>query len=102
MRWARVDVPAQPDANVFLLRIGAGRFLPAHTHLQQELTQVLWGSFHDGRARFGAGDFDVGDGSVHHQPVVDRDGECICLAALHGRLRFDGAIARLLGSLVGM
>jgi putative transcriptional regulator len=102
MRWSRVTLPHDPAANVFLLRIAAGRSLPAHTHSQTELTQILYGSFHDGRALFGPGDFDEADGSIHHQPVVEPGGECICLASVSGRVMFDGAIARMLGSLVGM
>jgi len=62
----------------------------------------LYGSFHDGRALFGPGDFDAADGSIHHQPVVQAGGECVCLASVTGKVMFDGAIARMLGSLVGM
>ncbi len=102
MRWSRVSVPEAPDANVFLLRIAAGKYLPQHTHQGLELTQVLHGRFHDGRALFGPGDFDAADGEIHHQPVVQDGSECICLASLDGRLRFESAIARVLGSLVGM
>lgn len=102
MRWSRLRLPQDPDANVFLLRIGAGKFLPPHTHSELELTQVLWGSFHDGRAMFGPGDFDAADGTIHHQPVVQPGSECICLAAVDGRVVFDGFLARTLGSLVGM
>lgn len=102
MRWSRVTVPGAPEANVFLLRIGAGKYLPQHTHRDTELTQVLYGRFHDGRALFGPGDFDLADDDVHHQPVVQDGSECICLAAVDGRLRFDGVIARWFGSLVGM
>lgn len=102
MRWSRVTVPFDRDANVFLLRIGAGKELPFHTHSQSELTQVLHGSFHDGRARFGPGDFDEADGDIHHQPKVLAGGECICLASVEGKVMFQGAIARLMGSLVGM
>ena len=102
MRWSRVSVPGEPEANVFLLRIGAGKYLPQHTHRGTELTQVLHGHFHDGRALFGPGDFDLADDDVHHQPVVQDGSECICLAAVEGHLRFDGVIARWFGSLVGM
>jgi putative transcriptional regulator len=102
MRWSRVSVPEAPDANVFLLRIAAGKYLPRHTHRGLELTQILHGRFHDGRALFGPGDFDAADADIHHQPVVQEGSECICLASLDGRLRFDGAIARLFGSLVGL
>ena len=102
MRWSRVTVPFDAAANVFLLRIGAGKELPFHTHSQSELTQVLHGAFHDGRALFGPGDFDEADGDIHHQPKVLAAGECICLASVEGRVLFQGALARMLGSLVGM
>lgn len=102
MRWSRVSVPEDTAANVFLLRIAAGKYLPQHTHRGVEFTQVLHGHFHDGRALFGPGDFDCADADIHHQPVVQDGSECICLATLDGRLRFDSAIARVFGSLVGM
>ncbi|MFX1681879.1 ChrR family anti-sigma-E factor [Mitsuaria sp. CC2] len=102
MRWSRVSVPDAPEANVFLLRIGAGKYLPQHTHRGTELTQILYGRFHDGRSLFGPGDFDLADDEVHHQPVVQDGSECICVAAVEGRLHFDGVIARWFGSLVGM
>lgn len=102
MRWSRVTLADDRAANVFLLRIAAGKCLPAHSHAGIELTQVLHGAFHDGRERFDAGDFDEADGSIHHQPVVEPGGECICLASVEGRVAFDGRIARVLGSLVGM
>jgi putative transcriptional regulator len=102
MRWSLVSVPEAPEANVFLLRIAAGKYLPVHTHTGQEATQILYGRFHDGRALFGPGDFDAADACIHHQPVVQDGSECICLASLSGRLRFDSPIARLFGSLVGM
>ena len=102
MRWSRVTLPHDPEANVFLLRIGAGKKLPQHTHSEVELTQVLYGSFDDGRSVFGAGDFDEADGSIHHQPVVHAQSECICLASVKGRVMFKGVVARTLGALVGM
>jgi putative transcriptional regulator len=102
MRFARVTSPRDPSAALFLLRIGAGRSLPRHTHGRLELTQVLCGAFDDGRATFAAGDFDSADEQVHHQPVV-RDGqECVCLAYVDGSLRFDGRIASVVGGWVGL
>ena len=102
MRWSRVTLPYDPAANVFLLRIGAGKKLPMHTHSQVELTQVLYGSFQDGRVLLGPGDFDETDGSILHRPVVLDDGECICLASVRGKVVFEGAIARWFGGLAGM
>ncbi|MDR6213199.1 ChrR family anti-sigma-E factor [Paracidovorax wautersii] len=102
MRWSRVTVPHDRSANVFLLRIGAGKRLPQHTHSDLELTQVLYGTFGDDRSRYGPGDFDGADGDVVHQPVVAAGEECICLTTVQGRVLFKGAIARTVGALVGM
>lgn len=102
MRFARVGVPPSTEGSVFLLRIGEGRSLPRHSHHGLELTQVLCGSFDDGRAVFGAGDFDAADGEVHHQPVVRPGAECICLAYVGAPLRFDGRLARWLGGRAGL
>lgn len=102
MYWSRATLPHDSAANVFLLRIGAGKCLPRHTHSEVELTQVLCGAFDDGRATFSQGDFDAADGTIRHQPVVHAGAECICLASVRGKVLFDGAIARLLGAMVGM
>ncbi len=102
MRFSRVTLPWDEKANVILLRIGAGKLLAQHSHSDCELTQVLHGSFHDGRALFSAGDFDATGGDVNHQPAVEPGGECVCLAAVDGRLLFESRIARAFGSLIGI
>jgi len=102
MRYARVGVPHEPAASVYLLRIGAGRSLPRHTHGGVELTQVLCGAFDDGRAVFGPGDFDAADETVHHQPVVQAGTTCVCLAYVGARMRFDGRMASMIGGWIGM
>jgi putative transcriptional regulator len=102
MRYARVTVPHDPAAALYLLRIGEGRSLARHTHGGIELTQVLCGSFDDGRAVFGPGDFDSADEEVHHQPVVQAGATCVCLAYVGARMRFDGRIASLIGGWIGM
>lgn len=102
MRWSRVTVPHDRAANVFLLRIGAGKNLPMHSHSDLELTQVLYGEFGDERAQYRPGDFDGADGEIHHQPVVRAGGECICLTSVEGRVLFKGVIARTVGALAGI
>lgn len=102
MRWSRIYVPRAPQANVFLLRMGAGKQLALHTHTGRELTQVLYGAFADGRSTWRAGDLDEADESILHRPVVAPDSECICLASVEGHLRFDGLLARALGRWMGI
>lgn len=102
MSFARVGVPSDPRASVYLLRIAPGRSLASHSHSGLELTQVLCGSFDDGRSVFAAGDFDATDAAVHHQPVVAPGDVCVCLAYVEGRLAFDGRIAGAIGRWIGM
>ncbi len=102
MRYARLTSPRDPDAKLYLLRIGGGRSLAQHSHRGIELTQVMTGSFDDGRSTFAAGDFDATDDDVNHQPIVARGDECICLAYVEGSLRFDGRLAAAVGRMIGM
>lgn len=102
MRWSRVTLPHAAKGSLFLLRIAPGWNLARHTHSDVELTQVLCGAFDDGRAVFGPGDFDAADDNVHHQPVVQAGAECVCLAYVGDRLRFDNWLASLIGRAIGM
>lgn len=102
MHFARVHLPHDRDASLYLLQIAPGKSLARHTHTGLELTQVLCGAFDDGRAVFAAGDFDEADGEVHHQPVVSPGGVCVCLAYVGGRLKFDGRLAAAIGGMIGM
>jgi len=95
-RRSRVALNSGAEANVFLMRIGAGRMMPEHGHSEREYTLVLSGSFRDELGHYGAGDFIELDSSVEHQPKVDLDGECVCLAALEGEMRLNGFFGRLL------
>ena len=88
----RVHVPEDPDANVLLLRIGAGRAIPRHTHVGMEFTQVICGAFGDPLGHYGPGDLVEAGDDVDHSPEVDADAECVCVAAFEGRVRFHGLL----------
>lgn len=101
VRWSRVTVPGDDRTTVMLLKVAPGRRLPEHTHTGLEYTQVLSGWFSDSRGRYGPGDLDEADDEIQHKPVVDESGECICLAALEGRMRLRGPIGRLTQAFLG-
>ena len=101
VRWSRVTLPDDNGANVMLLKVVAGRKLPEHTHTGYEYTYVLKGSFSDARGRYGPGDLDEADDDVQHQPIVDNDSECICVAALEGQMKLRGFFGRLIQPLIG-
>jgi putative transcriptional regulator len=80
---------------VFLLRSGPGTRMLEHAHTGFEMTCVLSGAFSQAGAHFGPGDFDLGDETVDHEPVVDKGQDCICLVAMQGNLRLKGLLGRI-------
>ena len=75
-----------------LLSIPPGKGAPQHDHAGEELTLVLAGSFHDGRAAFGRGDVcAVAPGDVHH-PRVDSAETCICFVVELGGVRLTNPV----------
>jgi len=97
-----IVLPEASSTRVFLLKSGAGTKLLQHSHTGLEMTCVLAGAFTHEGGRYGPGDFDLGDETVDHQPVVDPGEECICLIALQGGLRLNGLIGRLVQPFVRM
>jgi putative transcriptional regulator len=100
-RWSKVTIPGNPEAKVMFLKGRAGLRLPAHGHTGTEFMQIVSGFLSDERGRYGPGDLDEAGIDVDHQPVVDAQSECVCLAALDGETRLHGLLGRLLQPLVG-
>lgn len=88
-------LPTGKDASARLLYIPAGQTMPDHGHNGLEMTLVLQGAFLDGAERFGPGDVEIADQATEHRPVAEAWGDCICLAASDGKLRFTGLLPRL-------
>lgn len=85
-----------------LLRIGAGRAMPEHGHGGEEITLVLKGAYTDHLGHFVRGDIADLDEDIEHRPVVDGDGECICLVATESPTRFKSIAARLIQPFIGI
>lgn len=102
MRMSRVGVPHDPEANLILLKVAPGRSLPDHGHVGTEFTYLVAGSYTDRFGQFKAGDVAEMDEDVEHQPIVDPGEDCICLAALEGKMRFNGFIGRMLQPIFGI
>lgn len=92
----RIMLPYASDTRVFLLRSGPGTKMLKHAHTGFEMTCVLSGAFSQGGAHFGPGDFDLGDETVDHEPVVDSGQDCVCLVAMQGSLRLNGFLGRIM------
>ena len=101
VRWSRVTL-ADGGANLHLLRVSARKALPVHGHQGGELSQVLYGAFNDGGEHYQVGDFIEAHDEDRHHPVVAADDECICLISMEGHVAFDGPLARMLGSFLGI
>ena len=78
-----------------LIRIAGGVAVPQHSHDGMELAMVLQGGFSDRYGHYLRGDVAVGDDTVDHRPVADREG-CLCLSVTMGALRLTGPVGRFL------
>jgi len=83
------------DELLGLLRLRAGVIVPLHAHRGTELTCVLEGAYRDETGLYGPGDIEQADKQVRHRPVVQASGDCLCLVATRGRLRFATVLSRL-------
>lgn len=97
-----VNLGSSARGQLKLLRIGAGRAMPEHGHGGEEITMVLKGAYVDHMGRFAEGDVADLDEEIEHRPVVDQDGDCICLVATERPTRFKSFAARLLQPFVGI
>lgn len=95
MRISWITVPGA-QSTTFLLKTRPSHRMLDHSHAGVERTMVLAGSFFDQDGRYGPGDLIEADDSIQHQPVVDAGQECICLVAIHGKLRLGGMLGRLI------
>jgi len=87
-------------ARVELLKIKPGGAAISHTHLGDEYTVVLEGSFSDGDGLYGQGDFLLREENEQHRPVATQDRECICLAVTEAPIQFTGFFSRLLNPII--
>jgi len=87
-------------AKVELLKIKPGGSATTHTHMGDEYTVILEGSFSDESGLYGQGDFLVRDETDQHTPVATQDRECICLAVTEGPIQFTGFLHRLLNPFI--
>jgi len=90
-----IGLPYASDTQVFLLKAGPGTKMPQHTHTRFEMTCVLSGAFRQDGAHYGPGDFDLGEETSDHRPVVEHGQDCICLVAMQGGLQLKGLIGRI-------
>ena len=108
LSWKRVSVDIfsaelcrdSNGARVELLKIRPGGKAFTHTHLGDEYTVILEGSFSDEDGLYKQGDFLVRSPNERHRPVATQDRECICLAVTEGPIQFTGFFSRLLNPLL--
>ena len=96
VQWRTVDVASDDAVRVFMLKAAPGTKLPRHRHTGTEWTCVFEGAFRHDLGRYGAGDFDEADDTVEHDPVVEDGMPCICLVAMQGTIKLQGALGRLI------
>jgi putative transcriptional regulator len=98
----RLALRQEGDGDLRLLRIAPGRQMPDHGHCGAELTLVIEGAYSDVTGEYRRGDIQDVDEGIEHQPIVDKDGECICLIASERPARFKSLVGRLTQPWTGM
>ncbi|MCC5994919.1 MAG: cupin domain-containing protein [Oceanicaulis sp.] len=100
-RWRRrlggyseivVEQLCEPGVEARLISIPPGKGAPEHDHAGEELTLVLTGSLHDGRAEFGRGDVCAAAPGDIHQPRVNSAGTCVCFVIELGGVRLTNPV----------
>lgn len=110
IQWQRLGlgayqclIPTEDEQiSVRLLRIPAGKPVPAHSHGGLELTLVLCGAFSDATGVYGRGDIQEADETLEHQPHATAGEDCICLAVTDAPLRFSSFAARFVQPFLGI
>jgi putative transcriptional regulator len=87
-------------AKVELLKIKPGGSAVTHTHLGDEYTVILEGSFSDEAGLYGEGDFLLRGKHDKHTPVASLHRECLCLAVTEGPIQFTGFFSRLMNPFI--
>lgn len=90
-----IALPYASGSRIFLLKSGPGTKMLQHTHTGLEMTCVLSGAFHQAGNRYGAGDFDFGDDTIDHRPIVEDSQDCVCLVAMQGDLQLRGILGKV-------
>jgi len=71
-----------------------------HTHMGDEYTVILEGSFSDEAGLYHKGDFLLRDASDQHTPVATLDKYCICLAVTEAPIQLTGFFGWLLNPFI--
>lgn len=88
LRWNRrlggvreiiLDEFCEGETEASLVQLMPGGGIPDHDHGGDELTLILSGAFHDGRALYRAGELCSASSGLRHRPRVAGDEACVCL-----------------------
>lgn len=70
--------------------------MPEHSHVGEEWTLILQGSYHVGTTQYTRGDLKIEDENCTHMPIIDPGKDCICLVLTEGPMQPTGLVPRLL------
>lgn len=93
-------LPEMAGGRARLMWVRGGTALPKHTHNGPEMTLVLEGAYRDGGRDYAAGDLQLADPSVDHQPRVETRAPCLCLVVTDAPVRLTGRVGRFLNRFV--
>jgi putative transcriptional regulator len=94
---APVSLGGKNLANFIYMENGGG--VPEHTHIGNELTLVIDGTFSDGIHHYDSGDYLSLNQDNTHAPVSDSDDGCLVFSVIDQPLQFTSGWAKLINPL---
>lgn len=91
---ANIDVPGSA-MKTYAFRIAPGKAMLQHSHVAEEWTLIVKGSYRDDGGEYAAGSFIEENEETNHRPVATGDQMCICLAVMSGPLSAPGLMGRV-------
>lgn len=81
---------------LWLLKAKGGLAMPEHSHIGEEWSLILSGSYHVGCTQYSRGDLHVEDEHCTHIPIIDPGKDCICLILTEGPMKPIKLLTKLL------
>ena len=87
---------------LYLLKTKGGMLMPTHSHIGEEWTLLLTGSYSANGAKFQRGDLHIEDETGTHAPHIEKGPDCICLVMTQGPLVMQGFLPKLAQKFMGI
>jgi len=87
---------------LYLFRAKGGMQMPEHSHVGEEWTLILSGSYVSDDIRYSRGNLHIADETIEHAPRAEEGEDCICLVVMRGPPVMKSFFPKILQKVVGV